>query len=223
METFHVIIICFVVGAFIYSIFFNEKAVVKRTLKRAKLVSVSRFKEGQRAKLIGIAQPIADTLLTAPLSGRQCCYYHVVVEQERSSGRSSSWHSLVDEEDWVDYVINDNGYYAYINSEKIKSHIVRDREYSSGFLNDATPELKEFLKKYGHDSESWLGLNKTIRYYEGIIEPGERLALLGRGNWVDPKDIGLPAKYGQILSVTHDDAKKVIYMSDDENCTSLQQ
>lgn len=216
MDTFHIILVAVIVGALIYSYFFSKTAIIKRRLKKARLVNVANFKEGQRAKLIGRAESVNGDMLIAPLSGRECCYYHVTIEQEVSSGKSTSWKTVIEEEQWVEYIINDNGYYAYLNADDIKSHIVRDREYRSGFLNDATPHLEAFLRKHGHDSEGWLGFNKTLRYNEAIIEPGETLAVLGRGNWTSAEALGLPEKYGKVLSVTYDD-KKAIYMSDESS------
>ena len=55
-----------------------------------------------------------------------------------------------------------------------------DATTRSGTLDDATPVEESFLSRNGVASTG-VWLNKTLRYIEGVIEPGERVAIVGRG------------------------------------------
>ncbi len=195
------------------SFFFTKKARIKRKLKKAPLKRISSFYTGEIAKIVGSVE-FVDEGLRAPLSDRQCAYYHIIVEKKVSSGKNSHWKTIIEEEVSSKYLIREGNSYAYVKKGKLKSYIVKDRKYSSGFLNDATAKLENYLKKHGHESENLLGLNKTIRYKEGILERGEKIAVYGKGHWATNDQLDLPAEFEKILVITapeNDD----IYISDD--------
>lgn len=91
------IFILVLVAVISFSYFFSKKAVIKRKLKNAPFKRLSEFRDGNIAKIIGEVE-FVDRKLTAPLSGRKCAYYHVLVEEEDSSGKSSAWKTLITEE-----------------------------------------------------------------------------------------------------------------------------
>jgi hypothetical protein len=88
-------LIVLVISAITY--FFSRKAVVRRRLREADVKRIMDFADGDTARVIGKIVFAGETI-KAPLSKRQCSYYHVVVEEYRSSGKSGHWHTLVDEE-----------------------------------------------------------------------------------------------------------------------------
>ncbi|MCU4175659.1 hypothetical protein [Carboxylicivirga sp. N1Y90] len=195
------------------SVFYNKKAIIKRKLKKAPLKRISSFKDGELAKLVGKVEFVEEAL-KAPLSGRECAYYHIRVEQQVSSGKSSHWKTIVDEVVANKFVIREGNEAAFVHSTKVKSHVVEDRKYRSGFLNDASEKLEAYLNRHGLESENFLGLNKTIRYREGILEKGEKIAVLGTGKWTDASQLDLPDYYGRVLYMSSRDDQQV-YLSDD--------
>jgi len=86
------------------------------------------------------------------------------------------------------------------------------------FLDDATDNLERYLNKKGEKSEGFLGLNKTLRYKEGVLERGEKIAVFGKGIWKDGAFLNLPEKYKKILEVTASE-ESAVYLSDDPNTT----
>lgn len=222
-----IIIIAFVViTAIVFGLvfYFSKKAIIKRKLKTSELKRLSSFRSGETAKIVGKVE-FVDSPLIAPLSGRKCSHYHVLIEQERSTGKSSTWDTLVDEERHSKYLIKDGSKYAYINDSLLKSYIVEDAKYKSGFLNDPTENMESFLSSKGIDTTGLFGFNKTLRCKEGILEKDEEIAVYGHGEWKEAKELGLPEKYGQVLEITAT-GEKAIYLSDDpetteENETSL--
>jgi len=136
------------------------------------------------------------------------------VEQQVSSGKNSHWKTVVEEEVAGNFVIQDGNHCALIDTAKMKSYIVQDRKYSSGTFHDAEERLENYLNAKGSKSTGLLGFNKTMRYKEGILEPGELIAVTGKGRWKHTERTDIPAPYGKIL-VLMADGKKPVYLSDD--------
>ncbi|MES2485500.1 MAG: hypothetical protein V4581_06070, partial [Bacteroidota bacterium] len=174
-----IIIIVVIVAALVIGFnYYSTKAVVKRKLKKAKLKRVHEFKSGQTAKIIGRVESTGKVLV-APLSGRKCVYYYVLVEKKVSSGKSSRWDTLIEDEDETGFVLRDGNKYAYIEDRNLKSYVVDDAHYKSGFMNDATHDLEAYLNKHGHNSENYFGFNTTLRYREAVLELDEAVAAFG--------------------------------------------
>ncbi len=161
------------------ALLFNRDARIKRSIKRVPRVEIKDFSDGTIGRVVGQVRLIDET--SAPMSGRPCAQYHLVIEQRRSSGRSSHWVTLVDEQRMVDFVVEDGSGRAVVDTTGAKVAVVKDAKARSGTFNSATPELEALLARHGHDSTGFLGLNKTIRYQEGVIEEGEMVAVCGLG------------------------------------------
>ena len=195
------------------NVYFSKKAIVKRKLRKAVHKRISHFSSGETAKITGKVELVDEGLLS-PLSNRKCAYYYVHVQQKVSSGKSSHWKTIIEEEATSKFIIRDGSHYAYINSTNIKSYILQDRKFSSGFLNDATDTLESYLREHGRKSENIFGLNKRLRYKEGVLEPGEEIAVLGTGEWKNASQIQLPETYSKVL-VMSSIGNEPLYMSDD--------
>jgi len=213
------IILCFL-GFFILfgSIFFlfyyfSKRTVIRRKLKKIPTKKISQFLNGDVGKIIGKVEFVGEPLIS-PLSNRPCAYYHVYVEQHKSSGKNSRWVKLIEEEVAGKFLIRDGSHSALVDCIQIKTYLVQDQVFQSGTFNDATSNLEHFLSQRGHTSVSFLGLNKSIRYKEGILESDELVAVAGKGEWKDAKDLQLPESYGRILHISQT-PEQAVYLSDD--------
>lgn len=214
MEPLFVILVLAIIGlVFIFTYFFSKKAIIKRKLKKSNLKNISEFKDGDVARIVGKVE-IINTPLLSPLTNRKCSYFHVLVEQEVSSGKSTKWETIIEEKQSNEFIITKDDNYAFINDSNIKSYVVDDATYKSGFLNDPTEHLENYLSGKGYKSENFFGFNKTLRYKEGVLEEGEEIAVLGRGEWKEASELNLPEKYGKILEITSN-AEDAVYLSDD--------
>ena len=213
--TFFILFGIIVIGIITYSIFFSKAAIVKRRLRKTGGKKISEFQTGEVAKAIGAVKFIGKPLI-APLSGRYCSYYHILVEELRSNGKSSSWHTVVEEEIAGHVVIKDGRDYAVIETGMVKTYLVDDKQYNSGFMNDATEVLNGYLKTHGIDSVSWIGMNKRIRYKEGVLEEGELVAVAGKGTWKRKDEVKLELPVERVLVIGPDD-KEPVYFSDDKD------
>jgi hypothetical protein len=209
-----------VAGVIIFRYYFSRKAVVKRKLKKAAGMKISTFITGDIAKVVGHVEFVGEPLI-APLSGRRCAYYYVLVEQLQSSGKSSHWVKKIEEEVGGTFVIRDGKYRAHISNDSIlKTYLVQDEEYESGFMNDATETLENFLRKHNMESENLLGFNKKLRYKEGVLEEGECMAVMGRGEWKNAQEVSLPGSFGKILVLSSTE-EEPIYLSDDPDTVEI--
>ncbi len=134
----------------------------------------------------------------------------MVVEQ-KSSGKNSSWSTIIDQKVINDFTIIENGHKALIRTDDLKTAIDKDREYESGFMNDATLQLESFLRKHGVDSEGIFGFNKKLRYKEGILEKGEPVAAYGQVKWTHVVKSDLKESILEVRPTEKDS----VYLSDD--------
>lgn len=201
------------IGGIVYSHYFSRKGIVRRKLNKVEEIAIADFKDDETGKVRGVVKFVKEPLI-APLTGRPCAHYRVIVEEQRNSGKSRSWHKIIEEEKSTNFLIQDGDQYALLDHKNRKSYLVPDAKYSSGFLNDATGELESFLNTHGHKSENFLGLNKTIRYREGVLEEGEQVAVAATGRWMDTAYFKLNLEADQILVLIAPEGDE-LYMSDD--------
>lgn len=193
--------------------YFNKRTVIRRNLKKIPGKKISQFLSGDIGKVVGKVEFIGEPLIS-PLSNRPCAYYHVYVEQHKGSGKNSSWQKIIEEEVHGKFVVRDGRDSAVVDFTKIKTYLVQDQVFQSCSFNDATIGLEQFLTKRGHTSVNFLGFNKSIRYKEGVLENGELIAVAGKGEWKEARDLDIPESYGRILHITPTD-KDPVYLSDD--------
>lgn len=174
-------LVLIVVGLAIISLafYYSKRAKIKRALDAIPGKKIGQFVNGEYAKITGRISAVGETI-QAPFSGRNCVYYYAVVEE--SSGKNS-WQKIVDEEMMADVVISDGQHYAIIETDEPLTYLVPDREYTSQIFNDATPQLEQFLKRHAQSSIGFFGLNRTLRYREGVLEPNEYCTVAGYGEW----------------------------------------
>lgn len=163
---------------------FSEDQRARRRMRSLPVRPVGEAIDGEVVRIVGPAS--VEAPLTSPLSGRPCACWRVLVEEKVRSGKSSHWRTVIDEHDSVDFEILDGSAKAVIDTAHVRPILDRDMHLSSGFMNDATPELEAFLAERGLSSQGWV-FNKTMRYREGVLEPGEHVCVVGLARWeADP-------------------------------------
>jgi hypothetical protein len=141
----------------------------------------------------GRIAPSEQGVLQAPFSGRHAVWVRITVQELRSSGRSTYWHTLLTEIDARHFMVDDgSGQLARILPLGANVLLEPQNVGSSGTFNDAAPHLEAFLQTRGLKSTSWLGFNKSMRYTEELLTPGEPLYALG----LSRRDAGPPVHDG---------------------------
>lgn len=134
----------------------------------------------QLVEIRGRVVPSEQGVLQTPFSGRYAVWTRITVQELRSSGRNSYWHTVLSETEQRVFMVDDgSGQLARVFP--LGAHVILEKSAvaSSGTFNDAKPHLEAFLASRGLKSTSWLGLNKSMRYEEELIAPGDPLFALG--------------------------------------------
>lgn len=201
-------------AALIYNFFFSPYAVTRRKLFNENGKNIFSFQNGEIAKIVGTIKYVAPPLI-APLSGKNCAYYHVVVQQYKSGHKGGGfWRTIIEEEGVGNLVIKDGSSYAMIETGKVKSYLKSHRIYTSGFLKDPTVKLENYLSEHGFESAG-LGMNYSIRYMEGILEEGEMLSVVGKGSWKRKSEITMEIPAEKILVIARPDDRIPVFFSDE--------
>lgn len=129
----------------------------------------------------GRVLPGDQGLVRAPFSARSVVWFRVTVEELRNSGKSSTWVKVVSEVDGRTFYVDDgSGQTARVVPSGANVILDKQDVARSGTFRDAPPALEAFLQQRGVKSTSWFGLNKSMRYEEETLAPGDSLYALGR-------------------------------------------
>lgn len=204
------IIISTTAGVIATSLYNRRYNQVKRKLRRAEFKRIQFIQDGETVTVAGNVV-FHKRYVQAPLSGRECVYYHVTVERKKSSGKNSHWVKEIDEASCVDFLLDDGESQALIEASAIEGYLEKDALYRSGTFNDATPVMEAFLQKYSFKSTGPFGLNRALRYREGALEKHEYVVVSGQCQWEDAAAHELE---GEKVLVIRASKENPVYISD---------
>ena len=207
-------LIIIVIGTIVFCAFyFSKKQVLLRKLSKIRLKAIASLKTNEFIKIQGKALHVQEPLI-APLSKRKCVFYTIKIEKKVSSGKSSHWKTIVDEQRIQDFFIEQNGSYAIIkptqNPQNYISHLVVDKKTASGTFNDPTPEFEALFKKYHIDGVNFFGFNKQLRYKEGVVEVGEKITVAGIAKWKTLNEPIPEYGYSKIVALESNEKEKLL-------------
>lgn len=202
------------IGLIIFiSYYFSKKRIILRALSKIPLRRITNLKQNEVSKLYGKALHVKEPLI-APYSKRECVFYQIKIEQKVSSGKSSRWKTLIEEEQMQDFFIESNGDMVIVKPQKHPKNyncfLVKDKKQNSGTFNDASPKFESLLSKYNIRSTYILGFNKTLRYEEGIIEIGEHITVAGIAKWKSLSNPLPEYPYSKIAELESSDKQKLL-------------
>lgn len=207
-------LIIIVVGAIIFlSFYFSQKQVILRKLSKIPFKPATGLKTSELTKVSGKALHVKEPLL-APLSRKKCVFYTIKIEKRVSTGKSSHWKTIIDEEKTQEFFIDNRGDYVIIrptqSPKNYLSYLVTDKKTSAGAFNDPSPEFEALLKKYNIEPQNLLGFNKSLRYKEGIIEIGEQITVSGIAKWKTLSEPIPGYHYSKIAELVSEGKEKLI-------------
>ncbi len=137
--------------------------------------------------------PSDQGVIHAPFSGRHAVVVRVTVEEQRSNGKNTYWHTLFCETDSRLFFIDDgSGQAARVVPSNANVILDKQQIANSGTFKDAPPHLVEFLASRGQKTTSWLGFNKSMRYQEEVLAAGDPIYAIGPSR----RDAGPPVNEG---------------------------
>ena len=104
------------------------------------------------------------------------------VEEYRSSGKSGHWSTVLSGDEARDFWIRDQTGRVRVRLEgspvQPQLYLTPATNLRSGAFKDAPPHVEEFLRQHGRSAQGWV-FNKSMRYREEVIQPGEPIYGLG--------------------------------------------
>ena len=175
------VVIFIFMGLGVYAaMYFSRQRRLMRHLRKSPLRTIAAFSEGSAAKIMGRVR-LVDVALEAPLSGRQCAYYEVVVEE---GGGENGWNELAREARGVPFFVEDDTGRALVDPHDAVVVVVVDddtgSDWGSGWGDEPTAAERALLERHGVNSKIWI-FNRGLRYREGVLAPGDLVTVLGRG------------------------------------------
>jgi hypothetical protein len=193
--------------------FFKEDARIKRKIKNAPRKSISTFKNEEIAKIIGRITE-SEEPLNAPFSNRTCIAYRIIIERVKAFDENSSYKKIIDKIIIKDFAITENDQIAVVRTKNIIPVIEMDQTFETRIFKDPPPQLVSILKEHGYSSKNLLGINKDIRYNEGILEKGQLVTVLGKGIWKTSDEFEFIPNSSKVLEIVSDNNEPV-YLSND--------
>jgi hypothetical protein len=141
---------------------------------------IAEAPEGERVKLVGVVEPDGEPL-RAPLSGRSCAYYAVLVE-EGHEGPIGTWRTVAREQAGRRFRLRDASGSALVELQGANATAVEDRRWLSGVYHPLRPELAAFLERHGQKPTGLL-LPRRLRYIEGTFVFGAQVTVVGTARW----------------------------------------
>jgi hypothetical protein len=125
--------------------------------------------------------PGEQGFVQTPFSHTPCVWYRICVEEYHSGHKGGGhWSKVHTECDGrVFYVDDGSGQLARVQPRN--ANVVLDvlNVAQSGTFRDPTPDLQAFLHSRGLHSTGLLGFNRSLRYREERLVPGDHLFALG--------------------------------------------
>ena len=188
--------IAIVGGTYAWRYFRSERYKVRRAIKRARRVPLADVADGSLVRVTGEARPKDGERIAAPLSGRACLLYEVIVEEYVSRGKSGSWRTIITEKDFVSaFWLADGETRALVKLDYPMVLLDQDASFRSGVLKEPDEVLVDFLARHNEAAQGMI-FNRNLRYREGIIARGEEVTVLAVAKTEpDPDPAAVPEGY----------------------------
>lgn len=204
-----ILIILLVAGIVSVFVFDNLKTRILRELRKSPSKPINTVKENEYVRLHGRVAVI-DKPLIAPLSGRECVFYHIIVERKGDK----HWIEEINETKYQDFYLRSGDEFARISAHDRRAtlmYLVFDHERRSGWLDAAPEHFETYLKGHGMSSKSWFfNLNKNMRYKEAILAPAEDVVVKGVAKWERLEAPIFGYNYSRLLELSGNFKRKLL-------------
>ena len=182
----------------------GRRAWVRQRLRKARAVPIAQVGDRSVAKVVGHLRFLEEPLL-APLSGRRCAHYEMFVEV----WEGGDWRTVLHLRDSRDFLLVDASGRARVQMPAPEVAAVVDLRRNSGSGRRPTSELLEFLARHRVPAFEG-GLAREMRYFEGCLEEGEEIAVLG---WAEEE----PDPDPRATSSYREMAKRIVFLHRDRH------
>lgn len=142
--------------------------------------SIAQASGNGPVEIKGRISPSELGVVHSPFSNKPAVWARISVQEWRQQGRSGSWVTIIQESEGRPFMVDDgSGQSARVLPDGAIILLDEKEAARSGTFRDANPQLEAFLQSRGHKSTSFFGTNKSMRFVEEILAPGEDLFALG--------------------------------------------
>jgi hypothetical protein len=163
------------IGLFVGGFKWSEE---KRLIENTPTSKVRSLAMGM-VEVFGEAVPAKGSLLKGPLSSKDCVYYKYEIQEQRKSKNSTYWATIRSGEERKPFYIKDETGTVLVDPNGASLELPQDFEFHSSWGKDPPETVMNFLKTNKISFEGWFGINKTMRFIEYIIAPGDKLFVMG--------------------------------------------
>jgi hypothetical protein len=161
-----------------YRHLFSPYARARRELAKVPVDAITPQLQGH-VHIAGEVRPYAGTL-TAPLSQISCVAY----ELELHVGQGRGWKQLLVRRDALPFTLGQGNAWALIEPHaNFELGLRDDLQGSNRWYSSADPEhlwrLRGMLGSMGVELYEWLGIERSFRFRESVLEAGDRAAVQG--------------------------------------------
>lgn len=183
-----------VLTGYIYSYFWGKLKLI-RSFKAIAQSSIAKCSDGEIVRIQGTLE-LMPTKLTAPFSQRQCSAYSIsaLKPAKTNDWPRTYWDPIAFKLLANDFLIRCKKHFVLVRSNNAKIIIQTDAvhdesSYSKdlgGFLTyEENAKRKRTLEALGISPIPYIGAyGKDVKFEEGVLMRGERVAVLGRGQWI---------------------------------------
>jgi len=128
-------------------------------------------------EVFGVVEPFKETIVS-PIMKKECVWYSFKVEELRRSGKNSRWVTVMSGTLGVPFFVRDDTGAVLVDPANAQTEFSTDFTASSSLLKEPPQQVKTFLKEHNYDYASFF-LNKTMRFEEKFVCPGDSVYVLG--------------------------------------------
>lgn len=167
-----------------------------------------------RVEIYGEVVPAEKKTIKSPILGKDCVYYQYKIEELRKSKDSSYWAVIDQMTDDVRFFLKDDTGSVMVEPARANINIPADFQNKYTSFNSIPDNIKSFLASENIKCKTWLGSSKTLRFTEFVIEPGDKLYILGyAGNNPFVKD-GTAKDNAEGIMIQRGNMGKYYYIAD---------
>ncbi|MEO7096218.1 MAG: GIDE domain-containing protein [Polyangiales bacterium] len=154
---------------------FNRNARTMRKLRGAHVTELAAIPESTEGRFSGVVAPFGAGTMNAPISGKPCVYFELVVQRVLQRGTGRAHDVLFEDRGGVPFIVRDDSGSAVVDPTNAR---VAVEATATTELRDADA-LEAYLVSKGY-STSWF-LSSDVSYNERLIEVGETVHVIGAG------------------------------------------
>ena len=129
---------------------------------------------------VEISGTVGAPVSQSPITRTECAYWQVEVKEERSSGKSRTWHTIFKQSSDAVFQVQDGTGSAGVLPNDAVLVLNDDFQKSSGFLNALDAETLAAIQRLGVETTGFLGFKKSLKVTEKVIVPGDTIYVLGQ-------------------------------------------